>query len=122
MGQIKSVDDFVFDDFCCNVLCFSFENFEKNLVLVDCFKVFVDKKGCMLGQLVFVWLLVQGDDIILIFGMKKLKYLEENFGLLKVYFIKEEVQEIREEVEKVEVVGYCSFLGLFNEYMEIVEF
>lgn len=120
-GQIKSVDDFAPDDFRRNVPRFSPENFEKNLVLVDRFKALADKKGCTPGQLALAWLLAQGDDIIPIPGTKKLKYLEENFGSLKVHLTKEEVQEIREEVEKAEVVGHRSPPGLFNEYTETVE-
>ena len=51
------------------------------------------------------WLLAQGDDIIPIPGTKKIKYLEENLGALKVKLSVEEEKEIRELVEGAEVHG-----------------
>jgi aryl-alcohol dehydrogenase-like predicted oxidoreductase len=55
--------------------------------------------------LTLAWLLAQGEDIIPIPGTKKIKYLEENIGALKVQLTKEEEQEIRNLVEKAEVHG-----------------
>ncbi|KAJ0333782.1 hypothetical protein COL922a_010518 [Colletotrichum nupharicola] len=120
-GQIKSTDDFAPDDFHHIVPRFSLENFHKNLVLVDRFKTFADKKGCTLGQLALAWLLAQGEDIILILGTKKLKYLEENVGLVKVQLSKEEIKEIRAEVEKAEVLGHYNPPGMFTEYLVTAE-
>ena len=51
------------------------------------------------------WLLAQGDDIIPIPGTKKIKYLEENIGALKVELTKDEENEIRNLVEGAEVHG-----------------
>ncbi|KAK2001472.1 Aldo/keto reductase [Colletotrichum falcatum] len=102
-NQIKSSDDFAPDEFRCIVPRFSPENFAKNLVLADRFKTFADKKGCTPGQLALAWLSAKGEDIIPIPGTKKLKYMEENVEALKVHLSKEQVQEIREEVEKAEV-------------------
>ncbi|KAK0624781.1 NADP-dependent oxidoreductase domain-containing protein [Bombardia bombarda] len=95
-GQIRSTDDFAPDDF-------------RRI------------KGCTPGQLVLAWLSVQGEDIILIPGTKKLKYLEENVEAVKVHLSKEEVQEIRDEVEKAEVAGHRNPPGLFTEYSVTVE-
>ena len=101
---------------------FSPENFAKNLVLVDRFKALAAKKACTPGQLALAWLSAQGDDIIPIPGTKKLKYMEENVGSLKVD-ISEEVQEIRDEVEKAgaEVTGHRNPPGMFTEYSVTVE-
>ncbi|KAI8239812.1 Aldo-keto reductase yakc [Colletotrichum sp. SAR 10_98] len=120
-GQIKSTDDFAPDDFRRIVPRFSPENFHKNLVLVDRFKTFADKKGCTPGQLALAWLSAQGDDIIPIPGTKKLKYLEENVGSVKVQLSKEEIREIRAEVEKAEVLGHRNPPGMFTEYSVTAE-
>ncbi|KAJ5016851.1 Aldo-keto reductase yakc [Colletotrichum sp. SAR 10_99] len=120
-GQIKSTDDFAPDDFRRIVPRFSLENFHKNLVLVDRFKTFADKKGCTPGQLALAWLSAQGDDIIPIPGTKKLKYLEENVGSVKVQLSKEEIREIRAEVEKAEVLGHRNPPGMFTEYSVTAE-
>jgi aryl-alcohol dehydrogenase-like predicted oxidoreductase len=84
---------------------FTAENFPKNLKLVDGLVSIAKKKGCTPGQLTLAWLLAQGEDIIPIPGTKKIKYLEENFGALKVKLSKEEELEIRDLVEKTEVHG-----------------
>lgn len=100
---------------------FSPDNFAKNLVLVDRFKTLADKKGSTPGQLALAWLSAQGEDIIPIPGTKKLQYLEENVGALKVHLSKEEVQEIRDQVEEAEVVGHRNPPGMFTEYSVTVE-
>lgn len=74
-------------------------------MLVDKLASISKKKGCTPGQLTLAWLLAQGDDIIPIPGTKKIKYLEENIGALKVTLSKEEEQEIRDLVENAEVHG-----------------
>ncbi|KAH6652358.1 NADP-dependent oxidoreductase domain-containing protein, partial [Truncatella angustata] len=81
------------------------ENYEANIKLVNRFKSFADNKGCTPGQLAIAWLLKQGDDIIPIPGTKRTKYLEENWGALKVQLTDEEVAEIRHFAETNKVVG-----------------
>ncbi|KEY66708.1 hypothetical protein S7711_09726 [Stachybotrys chartarum IBT 7711] len=120
-GQIKSTDDFAPDDFRRLVPRFSPENFAKNIVLVNRLKTLADNKGCTPGQLALAWLSAQGEDIIPIPGTKKLKYMEENVGALKVHISKKEVQEIRDEVEKAEVAGHRNPPGMFTEYSVTVE-
>lgn len=115
-GQIKSPKDFASDDFRRIVPRFSPENFAKNLVLVNRFKTLADKKGCTPGQLALAWLSAEGEDIIPIPGTKKLKYMEENVEAAKVHISKEELQEIRDEVEKAEVAGHRNPPGMFTEY------
>ncbi|MCJ1355624.1 MAG: hypothetical protein MMC33_005616 [Icmadophila ericetorum] len=104
-GQYKSPDDFEEGDFRKFSPRFSAENFPKNLKLVDEIKQIADKKGCTPGQLTLAWLMAQGEDIIPIPGTKKIKYLEENFGALKVKLTEEEIKDIRTAVENAEVHG-----------------
>lgn len=80
-------------------------NREKNVKLVNQFKALADKKGCSTSQLSIAWLLKQGDDIIPIPGTKKTKYLEDNWGALKVHLTDEEELEIRNFVEIAEIAG-----------------
>ncbi|CVK90695.1 related to pyridoxine 4-dehydrogenase [Fusarium proliferatum] len=120
-GQIKSSDDFAPEDLRRMLPRFSPENFPKNLVLVERLKALADEKGCTPGQLVLAWLSALGEDIIPIPGTKKIKYMEENLGALKVQLSPEEVQKIRDEVEKAEVAGHRNPPGLFNEYTVTVE-
>jgi len=104
-GQIKSPDDFEEGDWRLGAPRFQGENFKKNLELVDQLGAIADKKGCTKGQLTLAWLLAQGEDVIPIPGTKKVKYLEENMGALKVKLTEEEKKEIRRAVEGAEVHG-----------------
>ena len=104
-GQYKSRDDFEEGDFRLSVPRFSEENFPKNLRLVEHVKSLADKKGVTPGQLTLAWLLAQGEDIIPIPGTKKIKYLEENWGALKVDLTTAEEKEIRKAVSEAEVHG-----------------
>ena len=104
-GAYRSPADFEDGDFRKLAPRFSEENFPKNLKLVDALIAISKQKGCTPGQLTLAWLLAQGDDIIPIPGTKKIKYLEENLGALKVVLSKEEEQEIRNLVENAEVHG-----------------
>lgn len=104
-GQFKSPSDFEEGDFRLLSPRFQGENFQKNLKLVDQLGAIADKKGCTKGQLTLAWLMAQGEDIIPIPGTKKIKYLEENVGALKVKLTREEEKEIRDAVEGAEVHG-----------------
>jgi aryl-alcohol dehydrogenase-like predicted oxidoreductase len=104
-GEIKSPDDFGPTDLRRRVPRFSKENFPKNLVLVDRMKELAAKKGCTPGQLAIAWLMAQGDDIIPIPGTRRLKYLEENVGAVRVKVTSEENAEIRRYIDDCGVAG-----------------
>lgn len=104
-GVYRSLDDFEEGDFRRNSPRFSPENFPKNLKLADEVVKLAEKKGCTAGQLTLAWLLAQGDDIIPIPGTKKIKYVEENLGALKVKLTEAEEKEIRKLVDNAEVHG-----------------
>jgi len=78
---------------------FSGENFDANVKLVNQFKTVAEKKKCTAAQLAIAWLLKQGNDIIPIPGTKRIKYLEENWGALKVELSDADEKEIRALVE-----------------------
>ncbi|KAI9642700.1 hypothetical protein NHQ30_008431 [Ciborinia camelliae] len=104
-GQYKSRADFEPSDFRLYAPRFSEENFPKNLVLVNQLAEIAARKGVTPGQLTLAWLAAQGNEVISIPGTKKIKYLEENLGALRVQLSKEEEREIRTAIEKVEVGG-----------------
>lgn len=102
---------------------FSAENFPKNLELVNALGAIAETKGCTASQLTLAWLLAQGDDIFPIPGTKKIRYLEENLGALKVNLTKEDVQQIRGLVEGAATQGgrYPAYLkdSLFADTPEL---
>ncbi|KAK2012822.1 aldo/keto reductase [Colletotrichum eremochloae] len=105
-GQYRSADDFDATDYRRTLPRFAGDNFRKNTELVDQFAAIAkDKHGCTAGQLTLAWLLAQGDDVIPIPGTKKVKYLEENLGALKVHLGEEEEKELRALIEAADVQG-----------------
>ncbi|KAL4889904.1 NADP-dependent oxidoreductase domain-containing protein [Aspergillus ambiguus] len=73
---------------------FSDDNREQNIKTAGGLKALADRKNCTLSQLALAWLLKQGNDIFPIPGTKRMKYLEENWGSLRVSLSDEEEAEI----------------------------
>jgi aryl-alcohol dehydrogenase-like predicted oxidoreductase len=63
------------------------------------------KKGCSPAQLALAWVLGQGNDVVPIPGTKRVKYLEDNMGAVKVQLTDSDRQEIDERCRDIEVVG-----------------
>lgn len=104
-GMYKSPADFEEGDFRKQAPRFSEENFPKNLKLVERIKEIAKRKGCTSGQLTLAWLLKQGEDVFVIPGTKKEKYLVENVGAAGVSVSGEEEREIRKAIEETVVHG-----------------
>lgn len=104
-GMYKSAADFEEGDFRKQAPRFSEENFPKNLKLVERIKEIATRKGCTSGQLTLAWLLKQGEDVFVIPGTKKEKYLVENVGAVGVSVSAEEEREIRKAIEETVVHG-----------------
>ncbi|KAL8792898.1 MAG: hypothetical protein Q9195_004475 [Heterodermia aff. obscurata] len=122
-GRYRSRLDFSPDDWRRSAPRFSDENFPKNLVLVDRLKEIADRKGVTTGQLSLAWLMAQGEDVVPIPGTKKIGYLEENLGSLKVGLTEEEVREMRDVMKEAgETSGdrYPAEMMRFN-FMDTVE-
>jgi len=120
-GRYKSRADFEPDDWRLTVPRFSEENFANNLVLAELVGELAKKKGCTSSQLALAWLLKQGDNVIPIPGTRQLKYLEENWGAIKVDLTEEELKEIREVAEKADVKGtrYLTNTNCFADSPEL---
>ena len=104
-GQIKKFEDFDTTDYRRFSPRFQGENFEKNLQLVNKIIELANQKGCTPSQLALAWVMAQGDFLFPIPGTKKIKYLEENAGALKVNFSKEELDTLDSIFPKGAVTG-----------------
>lgn len=95
-GQIRTPDDLPEGDFRRSNPRFQGENFRRNLDLVEAVERLAADKGCTPGQLSLAWLLAQGDDIVPIPGTKRLRYLDENLGAVRVSLTPDELRRLDE--------------------------
>jgi len=93
-GQFKKPEDLVPDDWRRFNPRFQGDNFQKNLDLVAEIERLAKEKGCTPSQLALAWVLAQGDDVVPIPGTKRIKYLEENAGAIRVKLTPQESQRI----------------------------
>ncbi|KAJ2860396.1 hypothetical protein GGI22_002725 [Coemansia erecta] len=104
-GQIRSFDDLPEDDWRRNNPRFKPEHFETNLKLVNAFEALAKKHNSTSGQLALAWLLAQYDNLIVIPGTKKSKYLDENFGASKIKLSDADLKELRKLVDSANIQG-----------------
>src|SRR5262245_25785197 len=83
-SKITSLDDRADNDWRRSMPRFEWENFSRNMELVERVRALAAKKGCAPAQLALAWVLAQGNDIVPIPGTKRRRYLEENVGALDV--------------------------------------
>lgn len=93
-GQIRKFEDFEPQDYRRMSPRFQGENFPKNLQLVQKIGQLAEQKGCTPAQLALAWVLAQGENITPIPGTKRIPYLEENLGALKVLLTEADLREI----------------------------
>lgn len=93
-GQIKTFEDFGPNDYRRFSPRFQGENFNKNIALVHQIEQLAKEKGCTTSQLALAWVLNQGDNIFPIPGTKRIKYLDENIGAIKIHFTSEELKAL----------------------------
>ncbi len=93
-GQFKTFDDLPADDYRRNAPRFQGENFQKNLDLVKKIEQLAAAKGCTPSQLALAWVLSQGEDTVPIPGTKRVKYLDDNLGSVRVRLTAEELAQI----------------------------
>ncbi len=95
-GQIRTVEDLEPDDFRRQHPRFQGENFRRNLDLVDQVQEIAAGKGVTASQLALAWVLHQGDDVVLIPGTKRVRYLEENVAATDVRLAEEDLRRLEE--------------------------
>lgn len=103
-GQIKKFDDLDKDDWRRTNPRFQPENFDKNLALVPVIEALAKEKGCTPSQLALAWVINQ-PGVVSIPGTKRISYLEENMGTLKVTWTAEDEKKIRDILKTIEVSG-----------------
>ena len=84
---------------------FSPEARQANLALVDVVKGVAARKGATPAQLALAWLLAQAPWIVPIPGTTKLHRLEENLGAVELDLSTDDLDQINEEVSKIQVQG-----------------
>ncbi|CAO3697137.1 unnamed protein product [Umbelopsis ramanniana] len=94
-GNYRSIDDLEENDWRRKNPRFQGDNFAKNLKLADSIKAVAEKKGVTAAQVTLAWLLAQGDDIFVIPGTRKEKYLIDNAASGSIQLSKEDLNEIR---------------------------
>lgn len=104
-GQIKIFEDLAEDDYRRFSPRFQGANFQKNLDLVTKIEEMASEKGCRPAQLALSWLLAQGEDIVPIPGTKRIKYLDENIGALKVELTEQDLEHINQLAPKGAAAG-----------------
>ena len=78
---------------------------QENLKLAAAIKELAREKGVTPAQLALAWVLAQGEDVIPIPGTKRVHYLEDNMGALKLKLADSDRKKIAESIAKFEVVG-----------------
>jgi len=79
-GAVTSVDSLAADDFRRTNPRFSGDNLDANLPLVDAVRRVAEAHGATPAQVALAWVLAQGDNVLVIPGTKRAKYLHDNLG------------------------------------------
>src|SRR6266849_168227 len=104
-GAIQKLEDLDASDWRRTNPRFGEKALQANLKLVDTVKELAGKKGSTPAQLALAWVLAQGDDLVPIPGTKRVRYLEENIGALKVKLTESDLKEISARLAQIEVFG-----------------
>lgn len=84
---------------------FQGENFARNRALVARFEAMAEEKACTPAQLALAWVLAQGDDVVPIPGTKRVRYLEENVGALRIRLTADDLAALTRAVPRDAVAG-----------------
>lgn len=95
-GRFQKAEDLPEDDYRRNDPRFQGENFQRNLNVVAKVHEIAREKGYTPSQLALAWVLAQGEDIVPIFGTKRLRYLEENLAAVDVTVTADDLLRIDE--------------------------
>lgn len=104
-GKFDANSTFANDDFRSQVPRFESENLKANLALLEVLKDLASSKNATLAQIALAWVLAQKDYIVPIFGTTNLQRLEENMAALNINFKRDELESIKNALEKIEIKG-----------------
>jgi len=108
------LDELAGNDFRKTLPRFSDEYKENNEQLAGAFAAFASEKKCTAAQLALAWVLAQGEDIIPIPGTKKTKYLRENAASVDIELSEQDLQEIKDIMDKYPDTGLRYGEGAFK--------
>jgi len=95
-GALTSPEQFAEDDYRRFSPRFQGENFNKNLQLAYKVEQLAKDYGCSASQLALAWVLAQDPHIVPIPGTKRRRYLEENWGALKLQLSASDLQALND--------------------------
>ena len=104
-GAIQKLEDLDPSDWRRTNPRFGEQALRANLRLAETVKEIAAEKGVTPAQLALAWVLAQGDDIVPIPGTKRVRYLEENMGALKVTLTASDLKNIATRLAQIQVVG-----------------
>jgi aryl-alcohol dehydrogenase-like predicted oxidoreductase len=104
-GAIQKLEDLDASDWRRTNPRFGEKALQENLKLVATVKELAREKGVTPAQLALAWVLSEGKDIVPIPGTKRVRYLEENMGALRVTLTEGERKTIAERLAHIRVVG-----------------
>ncbi|KAJ2448960.1 hypothetical protein EV183_005162 [Coemansia sp. RSA 2336] len=104
-GNVCSVDDLGEMDWRRTNSRFKAEHLENNLKLVDAFAEIAKKYGYTSSQLSLAWVLAQEENLIIIPGTTKIKYLDQNTSAGNIKLSAEDLESLREIVDNANILG-----------------
>ncbi len=104
-GAIRNADALGDNDWRRTQPRFQPDSIRANLAFVETIERLARDKGVSTAQLVLAWVLHQGDFIVPIPGMRKVRHLEDNVGAVDVGLSPQELAAIAAAVPKEAVVG-----------------
>jgi aryl-alcohol dehydrogenase-like predicted oxidoreductase len=105
-GAIQKLDDLDASDWRrTNYPRFQEEALQANLKLAAAVKELAAEQGITPAQLALAWILAQGEDMVPIPGTKRVRYLEDNMGALKVKLTAADLKKISAKLAEFQIVG-----------------
>lgn len=105
-GTIQKIEDLDASDWRrTNYPRFQEEALQANLKLAAALKELAAEKGITPAQLALAWVLAQGQDIAPIPGTKRVRYLEDNMGALKINLTEADLTKISARLAEFQIVG-----------------
>ena len=104
-GQIERPEDLPADDRRRFFPRFARENFDANMRVVSRLRELTAGRGVTPAQLALAWVLAQGDDMVVIPGTKRRRYLEQNASAAEITLTPAELGRIAEVAPKGATAG-----------------
>src|ERR1700720_2692773 len=104
-GAIQKLEDLDPSDWRRTNPRFGEKALQENLKLVAAVKELATEKGATPAQLALAWVLAQGEDLVPIPGTKRVRYLEDNMGALRVSLTENDRKKIAARLAQIPIVG-----------------